>query len=98
MDLGLSRLSSGRLFNRQISFRLGALVRLFHDGGRYKGTRIADFAFQSERESFLAAAVAADAAPEDVRFLGGSYDGWDRWAMAESAGLTAARGTIVIVR
>lgn len=37
-----------------------------------------------------AAAVAACAATGDARFRGGSYDGWDRYAMAKSAGLGGA--------
>jgi hypothetical protein len=36
------------------------------------------------------AAVAACAATGDARFCGGSYDGWDRYAMAKSAGLGGA--------
>ncbi len=40
--------------------------------------------------AFLVAVAAAHAGPEDVRFSGGSYDGWDRYAMAASAGLGGA--------
>jgi len=36
------------------------------------------------------AALAARAAPEDARFGGGAFDGWDRHAMTESAGLDGA--------
>lgn len=38
----------------------------------------------------LAAATAVGAEPEDARFGGGSFDGWDRYAMTESAGLGGA--------
>ena len=38
----------------------------------------------------LLSAVAAQAAPEDARFYGGSYDGWDRCAPTNFAGLGGA--------
>lgn len=41
---------------------------------------------------FLSAA-GAFGAPEDVRFYGGSYDGWDRQAMAQALGLGGAMVT-----
>jgi hypothetical protein len=45
----------------------------------------------------LAAAVTAHAEPGDERFLGGSYDGWDRDMMAESAGLDPVpKGTVIM--
>jgi hypothetical protein len=39
---------------------------------------------------FLLAATTAWAAPEDARWSGGSFDGWDRYTMTNSAGLGGA--------
>ena len=41
----------------------------------------------------------ADPPPEDVRFSGGSYDGWAREVMAEYASLELpVRGTVISIR
>lgn len=40
----------------------------------------------------------ADPPPEDVRFSGGSYDGWARDVMAESVSLEPPKGTVISIQ
>ena len=47
----------------------------------------------------LIQAHCANAAPEDARFSGGSYDGWARSLMTQSASLQPTpKGTLIIVQ
>ena len=46
----------------------------------------------------FAAITTVLAAPEDARFGGGSFDGWGRCAMTQSAELSSDRGTVIFIK